>query len=143
MDKSQDRATSTTVRTSVSFTCGDASGSQLGGALVFDPADAYAVAMHLEARSGLVVWTFARELLFGGLYEPVGDGDVQVWPCLSENGSAVVIVELSSPEGMALIQAPARAVHDFLARTHEIVPVGEEGRHLPIDSLITRLLTID
>ena len=140
MDKSQDRATSSTVRAPMTFTCGDASGSRLGGALVFDSTDAYAVAMHLEARSGLVVWTFARELLLGGLYEPVGDGDVQVWPCLSEYGTAVVMIELSSPEGMALIQAPARPVHDFLARTHEIVPVGEEGGHLLIDGLITRLL---
>ena len=38
-----------------------------------------------------VCWTFARELLLDGQYEPTGDGDVHVWPCLSPRGDAVVI----------------------------------------------------
>lgn len=141
MDKSPRSTTATTVRTSVLFGCGDPRSNQLDGELVFDPTDAYAVAMHLESKAGTVVWTFARELLSEGLYEPAGNGDVQVWPCLSDTGSAVVIIELRSPEGMALIQAPARAVRDFIARTHEIVPMGDESRHLSLDRLITRLLS--
>lgn len=96
--------------------------------------------MHLEARSGAVVWTFARELLTEGLHEPVGDGDVQVWPCLNSTGQAVVIIELRSPDGMALIQAPSRAVHAFVARTEEIVPVGQESSRLALDRLISQLL---
>ncbi|MCW2822354.1 MAG: sporulation protein SsgA, partial [Marmoricola sp.] len=86
MDKPSPRTT-TTVRATVPFLSGDAQSELLEGLLVFDPADPFAVAMHLEARSGTVVWTFARELLAEGLYTPSGDGDVQVWPCLSQNGS--------------------------------------------------------
>ena len=97
--------------------------------------------MNLETRSGTVVWTFARDLLAGGLYEPCGSGDVQVWPCLSSSGDAVVIVELSSPDGLALLQAPSRAVHDFIVRTHEVVPEGEESAHLEMDALISQLLS--
>ncbi|MET0839746.1 MAG: SsgA family sporulation/cell division regulator, partial [Marmoricola sp.] len=85
-------------------------------------------------------WTFARELLAEGLYTPSGNGDVQVWPCLSSTGDAVVIIELSSPDGLALLQAPSRTVHDFVARTHEVVPEGEETSHLAMDAMISQLL---
>ena len=126
MDKPS-RSTATTVRATVPFISGESQSEVFEGELVFDHADPYAVAMHLEARSGTVVWTFARELLADGLYTPTGDGDVQVWPCLSGSGEAVVIIELCSPDGMAMLQAPSRAVHDFVDRTHEVVPEGEES----------------
>jgi hypothetical protein len=135
------RSTATTVRAAVPFISGESHTELLEGELVFDPADPYAVVMNLEARSGTVVWTFARDLLADGLYEPRGDGDVQVWPCLSSSGDAVVIIELSSPDGLALLQAPSRAVHDFVVRTLEIVPAGEESAHLAMDDLISQLLT--
>ena len=51
--------------------------------LVFDPADPYAVTMVFRTGVQEVLWTFGRELLVEGLYEPTGDGDVHVWPCLS------------------------------------------------------------
>ncbi len=140
MDKPS-RSTSTTVRATVPFISGDAQSELLEGELIFDPTDPYAVAMHLEAKSGTVVWTFARELLADGLYVPTGNGDVQVWPCLSNAGDAVVIVELCSPDGLALLQAPSRLVHDFVASTYEIVPEGEETAHLQMDALISQLLS--
>jgi hypothetical protein len=140
MDQHSRSTSTSTVRTTVPFLSGEAQCELLEGELVFDPADPYAVVMHLEARSGTVTWTFARELLIEGLYEPVGDGDVQVWPCLSNTGSAVVIIELCSPDGTALIQAPSRLVHDFVTRSLEAVPTGEETSHLALDSLITQLL---
>jgi hypothetical protein len=132
--------TTSTVRVTVPFLSGDAHSELLEGELVFDPADPFAVVMDLEAKSGSVVWTFARELLAEGLYEPVGTGDVQVWPCLSAAGEAVVIIELSSPDGMALLQAPSRVVREFVDRTLAIVPAGHEGIHLGLDSLISQLL---
>jgi hypothetical protein len=132
--------TTSTVRVTVPFLSGDAHSELLEGELVFDPADPFAVVMDLEAKSGSVVWTFARELLAEGLYEPVGTGDVQVWPCLSAAGEAVVIIELSSPDGMALLQAPSRVVREFVDRTLAIVPAGQEGLHLGLDSLISQLL---
>jgi hypothetical protein len=143
MDKpsrSTSTSTATTVRATVPFISGESQHELLEGELVFEHSDPYAVAMHLEARSGTVVWTFARDLLSEGLYEPVGDGDVQVWPCLSQNGEAVVIIELSSPDGTAVLQAPSRIVHDFVHSTEAVVPTGHEGDHFSLDALISQLL---
>jgi hypothetical protein len=140
MDQTPRITAATTVRASVPFISGESQTELIEGELVFDRADPYAVVMHLEAKSGTVTWTFARELLAEGLYTPLGDGDVQVWPCLSNTGEAVVIIELRSPDGMALIQAPSRAVHAFVARAEEIVPMGQESGHLALDSLISQLL---
>jgi sporulation and cell division protein SsgA len=140
MDKPSHSTTATVVRSFVPFVSGEAQSEPLDGELVFDLADPYAVTMHLEAKSGTVTWAFARELLAEGLYEPVGDGDVQVWPCLSNTGNAVVIIELRSPDGMALLQAPSRSVHDFVARTLELLPTGQETCHLAMDELISQLL---
>ncbi|MCW2849078.1 MAG: sporulation protein SsgA [Marmoricola sp.] len=132
--------TTATIRTMVPFLSGDAASELLEGELVFDPTDPYAVTMHLDARSGSVVWTFARELLAEGVYEPVGDGDVTVWPCLSQTGDAVVIIELSSPDGTAMLQAPSRVVHDFVAASLTAVPAGHESARMDLDGLVSRLL---
>jgi len=140
MDKRSARTTAATVRATMPFLSGDVQGGLLEGELTFDPTDPYAVAMHLTVKSGIVTWTFARELLAEGLYEPAGDGDVQVWPFLSYTGNAVVIIELSSPDGDALLQAPARDVHDFVASTFKIVAAGEESTHLAMDAMISQLL---
>jgi hypothetical protein len=136
------RSTDITVRSAVPFISGETHSELLEGELVFDPTDPYAVVMNLEAKSGTVVWTFARDLLADGLYQPSGSGDVQVWPCLSPSGDAVVIIELSSPDGLALLQAPSRAIHDFLVRTHQVVPEGEESTYLEMDALISQLLSV-
>ena len=140
MDEPSRSSTATTVRAVLPFISGDSHNELFEGELVFDHADPYAVAMSLDAKSGSVVWTFARELLADGVYRPVGDGDVQVWPCLSACGEAVVIIELSSPDGMAILQAPSREIHDFVVRTLEVVPEGEESAHMELDTLISQLL---
>jgi hypothetical protein len=105
---------------------------------VYDPADACAVTMVLQTLSGPVTWTFARELLVDGQYEPTGDGDVHVWPCLSACGEAVVIVELCSPVGETLLQFPTRAVQDFIISSLKQVPLGREG--LDVDAWIEQIL---
>ena len=91
--------TDVVLRAAVPFLSGESATEHLDGEFAYDPADPYAVTMKLEARCGSVTWTFARDLLAEGVYEPTGDGDVQVWPCLSNTGEAVVIVELCSPDG--------------------------------------------
>jgi hypothetical protein len=105
---------------------------------VFDSADACAVTMVLQTASGPVHWTFARELLVDGQYEPSGDGDVHVWPCLSACGEAVVIVELCSPAGETLLQFPSRAVQDFVYSSLEAVPLGRE--QVDVDTWLEHLL---
>ena len=106
---------------------------------VYDPDDGCAVTMVLQTQSGPVHWTFARELLVDGQYEPTGDGDVHVWPCLSACGEAVVIVELESPAGETLLQFPTRAVQDFVMSSLETVPMGSEK--IDVDAWIEEILS--
>lgn len=120
---------------------GDA--TSLEADLVFDPADPFAVTMVFRNSSQEVRWTFGRELLLEGLYEPSGDGDVHVWPCLSSNGSAVVIVELCSPDGELLVQAPSRTVNKFASRMLACVPDGHEGAFVDVDAELARLFATE
>jgi hypothetical protein len=107
----------------------------------YNPADPWAVTMTLSTDAGSVQWTFARELLMEGQYEPTGDGDVHVWPCLSTGGEAVVIVELDSPSGGTLLQFPTRAVQDFIYASLETVPLGTESAD--VDSWVDQLMSGD
>lgn len=132
--------TDVVLRAAVPFLSGESATEHLDGEFSYDPADPYAVTMKLEARCGSVTWTFARDLLAEGVYEPTGDGDVQVWPCLSQTGEAVVIVELCSPDGTALLQTDSRAVQSFVTAIFDAVPAGRESSHVRIDALLARLL---
>lgn len=103
----------------------------------YDPADPLAVSMLVESIAGPVRWTFARELVLNGQFEPTGDGDVHVWPCLDNSGAAVVIVELQSVAGVTLLQFPSRAVHEFVSASLATVPEGTE--QLDIDGWLTQV----
>ncbi|MFI8169724.1 SsgA family sporulation/cell division regulator [Streptomyces sp. NPDC085931] len=109
--------------------------------LRYDTADPYAVhaTFHLGAEE-TITWVFARDLLAEGLHRPTGTGDVRVWPSRS-HGQGVVCITLSSPEGEALLEAPARALESFLKRTDAAVPPGTEHDYLCLDEQLSRLLT--
>ncbi|GAB3253290.1 SsgA family sporulation/cell division regulator [Alteromonas gracilis] len=108
----------------------------------YDPADPFAVSMTFLAVEE-VTWTFARELLMAGIHEPTGEGDVHVWPCLSTEGHAVVIVELSSPDGAVLVQIAVKDATRFIRRTTDSVAFGTESAHLDLDATVEALLTAD
>ncbi len=120
----------------------DASGTAtpLEAELCYDSKDPYAIAACFDTGDANVRWVFARELLASGLYEPTGDGDVHVWPCLDARGRAVTIIELSSPDGEALLQARSEDVCAFLGRTESLVPSGHEGELVDIDEALAQLL---
>jgi hypothetical protein len=118
-------------------TCSEA---RLDADFCYDSSDPYAVSVVFRSAEQEVCWTFARDLLAQGLHEPVGMGDVQLWPCLSESGTAVVVIELSSPDGTVLVQAPSRAVSLFVQRMLDVVPLGEEGDMLDLDAGLAALL---
>jgi len=106
----------------------------------YNPADPYAVSILFSDEPTPVRWTFARELLVEGFYEPTGDGDVHVWPCLNTEGAAVVILELSSPSGEVLVQVGSRALSAFIHQMVAMVPSGSEAQHVDIDAEIAQLL---
>ncbi|WP_333776771.1 SsgA family sporulation/cell division regulator [Streptomyces sp. IBSBF 3136] len=102
--------------------------------------DPYAVhvTFHIDSEHP-VDWTFARELLVDGVFRPCGHGDVRVWPA-KVDGHGVVLMALSSPDGDALLQAPAAQVSAWLERTLRAVPPGSEGRRLGLDGALDELL---
>ena len=102
--------------------------------------DPYAVHIAFHVNSDRPVhWTFARELLVEGVFRPCGHGDVRVWPT-KVSGRSVVLMALSSPDGDALLEAPAAAVSAWLERTLRLVPPGAEFDMLGIDDGLAQLL---
>ncbi|GHI07345.1 sporulation protein SsgA [Streptomyces cellostaticus] len=102
--------------------------------------DPYAVHVTFHINSEHPVnWTFARELLVEGVFRPCGQGDVRVWPTKAD-GRSVVLMGLSSPDGDALLEAPAAQVSAWLERTLRVVPPGTEGGQLGIDHALDQLL---
>jgi hypothetical protein len=104
--------------------------------LHYDPRDPYAVTTVFITGTTTVRWTFGRQLLSDGLYEPSGDGDVHVWPCLDSEGRAVVIIELCSPDGEALVQARTGDLSTFVERMSQLVEPGTESAHVDVDAAI-------
>ncbi|MFI0977527.1 SsgA family sporulation/cell division regulator [Streptomyces sp. NPDC021093] len=94
--------------------------------LHYDANDPLAVHATFAAEFSLdgtpAVWTFARELLDAGLRAPSGSGDVHIWPC----GRAQTVVELHSPDGLALVQFDTAVLRRFLLRSYAMVPAGQE-----------------
>jgi hypothetical protein len=106
----------------------------------YTPADPFAVSILFSDEPAPVRWTFARELLIEGFFEPTGDGDVHVWPCLNTEGAAVVILELSSPSGEVLVQIASRELAAFIHQMVAMVPPGSEESMIDLDAEIGQLL---
>lgn len=102
--------------------------------------DPYAVHIAFHVNSDHPVhWTFSRDLLVEGVFRPCGHGDVRVWPT-KVDGRSLVLMGLSSPDGDALLEAPAAQVSAWLERTLRVVPPGMEGEQLGIDDALDQLL---
>lgn len=106
--------------------------------LSYRTTDPYAVNITFHVTSASPVsWTFARDLLMEGLFRPAGHGDVRVWPTVAE-GRNVVCMALSSPDGDALLEAPARPVTGWLERTLRVVAPGSED--VALDEALREIL---
>jgi Streptomyces sporulation and cell division protein, SsgA len=115
------------------------SATPIDAELQYDPRDPYAVTTVFMTGRNQVRWTYGRDLLTAGLYEPAGDGDVHVWPCLDAEGHAVVIIELSSPDGEALVQARTGDLSAFVERMSKAVVPGTESEYLNLDATIAAI----
>ncbi|WP_210732840.1 SsgA family sporulation/cell division regulator [Streptomyces sp. RKND-216] len=103
--------------------------------------DPFAVHVSFHIHSDAPVhWTFARELLIEGLFRPCGRGDVRVWPTRAD-GRQVVCLALSSPDGDALLEAPAHVVSAWMERTLRAVPTGSEAERLGLEQGLEALLS--
>jgi Streptomyces sporulation and cell division protein, SsgA len=111
--------------------------------LYYDATDPYAVTTVFMTGASQVRWTFGRDLLSDGLFEPSGDGDVHVWPCLDSDGHAVVIIELCSPDGEALVQARTGDLSSFVERMTKAVAPGTESTHIDMDATLAAIFTAE
>jgi hypothetical protein len=113
--------------------------------LAYRTADPYAVHLTFHIDSVRPIrWSFARDILIDGVFRPSGHGDVRVWPVRAEAGggaaSRSLMLALTSPDGDALLQAPADPVAAWLERTLRVVPPGSEGERLGLDEDLSQLL---
>jgi hypothetical protein len=110
----------------------------------YEPDDPYAVhvAFHTGGERGQVQWSFARQLLTDGVTQPVGEGDVRVWPS-TDAGQALVNLSLSSPSGAALFEIPLGDIVEFLTRSYAAVPTGAESDFVDLDAELALLLWAD
>ena len=127
----------------------------LVASMFYSGSDPYAVRMAFHVGTDEPVeWIFARDLLAAGIESRQGEGDVHVWPSpgsgahggdpdlagSAQPGEKVLNIELSSPFGQAHFEAPAQAMSAFLRRTYQIVPAGQESRHIDIEAELNDLL---
>jgi hypothetical protein len=87
-------------------------------------------------RGRWVEWVFARELLVDGLHQPAGEGDLRIRP---DEDPDLLVLEIYAPSGSAVFALDRDDTEDFLDRTLELVPAGEEGTHFDVDRLLTEL----
>ena len=114
---------------------------ELRAGFAFDPADPYAVWVTVPWYGRTLRWAMCRSLLSRGLTDPVGEGDVQLWPSTDETGSGVVVLDLRSADVHLVAEASTRELYRFLTRTLAAVPFGSEHQHLDVDELIGDLLS--
>ncbi|MFE6745987.1 SsgA family sporulation/cell division regulator [Kitasatospora purpeofusca] len=92
--------------------------------------DPLAVRMFFPARYALdsedggevVEWAFSRSLLAAGIDAPAGLGDVQIRPVPGD----YIIVELSSPDGAAVVVFERQELQTFLWASYQVVGQGQE-----------------
>ncbi len=111
--------------------------------LSYNRSDPYAVALLIGDVDCPVAWTFTRDLISEGLHQPCGDGDVHVWPGVSGQGRAILLIELSTTDGRALLQANPREITNFLTLSHDVVAPGEESVHLDVDAAIAAIFAAE
>lgn len=107
----------------------------------FDPADPYALWVSIPWQGEQIRWAVCRSLVSRGLTDPVGEGDVQLWPSTSETGRGIVVMDLWSDEVHVVAEVSTRELYRFLTRTLAVVPFGSERLHLKVDELIADLLS--
>lgn len=82
-------------------------------------------------------WVVLRDFLRYGLEEPTGDGEVRIRPDALRD---VVWFELARPGRAACVSVDRDLVGDFLRRTDDVDPSGDERSAEAIDALLERLL---
>ena len=125
----------------------------LTAGLSYTCADPYAVRIAFDIGTDKPVeWILARDLLAAARHGSEGLGDVRAWPSAAScdpdvvaiggaAGPAILNIAMSSPYGQAQFEVSAKAIEDFLNRTYQLVPTGQESAYLDFDAELTDLLS--
>lgn len=106
--------------------------------LKYNPEDPYATTITFGGDGLAVDWVFARELLAAGQSGPAGTGDVKTQPSSTDPG--VMVIMLTSPDGTATLMADIATIAEFLDKTYEVVPAGEESVSSDLDAALKNIL---
>ncbi|MEU5597785.1 SsgA family sporulation/cell division regulator [Streptomyces sp. NPDC020298] len=107
--------------------------------LRYDSAEPYSVSMAFNAGTDVAIeWEFGRELLVAGRRRLAGLGDVQVWP-EEIRGHGLVYMSFRSGWEKFVVATSAVVIDEFLHRTFEAVPLGEESRHVGVEIRVSHL----
>jgi hypothetical protein len=119
--------------------CLDAYGRSLDlpASFGYDPSDPWAVWITFRGPRDEVRWAVGRDLLLQGMTDPAGEGDIQLWPSIDENGRAAVVMELCSPDGRLVTQLLTNELYRFLTRTLAAVPLGTES--IDLDQMVAAI----
>lgn len=100
--------------------------------------DPYAVALSIHTRGDRwVEWVMARDLLVAGLTGSAGAGDVRIRPA-RVHGYDVIVVEISSPDGYAVLEVDHDLLDHFLQASEDVVSLGHESSAVDMDAEIER-----
>ncbi|WP_338692871.1 SsgA family sporulation/cell division regulator [Streptomyces sp. Q6] len=105
--------------------------------LSYDGTDPLAITMTFDTcRERPVRWILSRELLAEGLVDPVGEGDVRIWPVHDRDGGLTSFRVRLGNTRTALMEFDAEPVVNWLARTYRMVPRGTELNGVDWDELV-------
>ncbi|MGW6790015.1 SsgA family sporulation/cell division regulator [Streptomyces chartreusis] len=111
---------------------------QFSAALIYDPADPYAVALDIALPEGeKAVWMFGRDLLADGLKHQIGAGrgDVIIWSCTDD----ALHISLRSDEGAAELHTDPADVDAFLELSYGMVERGHEMDAVDVDAELNEI----
>lgn len=104
--------------------------------LVYGRDDPYAMNLLFSRSVGGAIWTFARELLLEGVVRGGGVGDVRFLP----DGRRRLRVMLMNTREWVQLVTPVLPVWEFLDKSYEMVPHGDEAEWLDVEGCCARLL---
>ena len=106
----------------------------------YDADDPFAVALSFDLGDDVLRWDLARSVLARGMTDPSGEGDVCLWPNVTEEGRAVVVLSLFSTYGELVGEVRTNQLYRFITRTLALVPLGTESEWLDVDGVVAQLL---
>ncbi|WP_411093555.1 SsgA family sporulation/cell division regulator [Streptomyces sp. 049-1] len=86
-----------------------------------------------------ITWYISRELLYWGLFEASGTGDVRLWPS-TVKGHDVVHMLLECDGESALFILDRGIVKDWLDDTYDLVGSAEELAKVDWDAVVSQLI---